>query len=75
MIPQSCDEISEGEGFPNDPNDFLADAESDHKNGRISTLICKAGDVTDLGRFKVMSMLGDTWESSLEEHPNYFIRK
>ena len=75
LIPQSCDEIDEGENFPSDPNDFSADAESDYNNGRISTFICKDANVMDLGRFKVLSMLGDTWESALEEHPNYFIRK
>ena len=75
MIPQSCDEIDEGENFPHDPSDFSADAESDYSNGRISIFICKDANVMDLGRFKLLSMLGDTWESALEEHPNFFIRK
>jgi len=75
MIPQSCDEIDEGENFPGDANDFTAYAESDYGNGRVLTFICKDANVMDLGRFKVMSMLGDTWDSALEEHPNFFIRK
>lgn len=75
MIPQSLDEIEVGEAFPGDPNDFSADAESDYKDGRVLTFICKNGDVMDLGRFKMLSMLGMTWESALEESPNFFIRK
>ena len=75
MIPQSCEEIEEGANFPDDPNDFSADAEGDYDDGRVLIFLCKDGEVMDLGRFKALPMLGATWESALEESPNFFIRK
>lgn len=75
MIPQACDEIEESEGYPNDPNDFSANAESDYEDGMTITFICRDGEVMDLSRFKLLPMLGMTWESALESSPNFFIRK
>ena len=75
MIPQSCDEIEEGDNFPNDPNDFSADAEGDFEDGQILIFLCKDSEVMDLGRFKVLPMLGATWETALQDSPNFFIRK
>ena len=75
MIPQACDEIEEGENFPEDPNDFSADAEGDSEDGQVITFLCKDSEVMDLGRFKVLPMLGATWESALKDSPNFFIRK
>ena len=75
MIPQSCDEIEEGDDFPNDPNDFSADAEGDFEDGQILIFLCKDSEVMDLGRFKVLPMLRATWESALQDSPNFFIRK
>jgi len=74
MIPQQCDEIEEGEGFPEDPNDFSADAEGDYDDSMVLTFICKESDVMDLGRFKLLPMLNSTWEAALEESPKFFIR-
>jgi hypothetical protein len=75
MIPQSCDEVEEGESFPTDPNDFSADAESDYADGLVLVFICKDGEVMDLGRFKLLPMLGMSWESALNDSPKFFIRK
>jgi hypothetical protein len=75
MIPQQCDEIEEGEGFPEDPNAFSADADGDYDDSMVLTFVCKDSEVMDLSRFKLLPMLGSTWESALENSPKFFIRK
>ena len=75
MIPQSCCEIEEGDDFPNDPNDFSADADGDFEDGRVLIFLCRDSEVMDLGRFKVLPMIGATWESALKDSPSFFIRK
>lgn len=73
-IPQDCDQIEPGAGFPNQFDDFSAYPESDYGCGRIRTFIGRDGRVTDLGRYKVMEMLDTSWDEALEINPNWFVR-
>lgn len=74
FIPQNCESIIEGDGFPDDPNSFSSDDDGDYDDGVTITFICKNRKVMDLSRYKILPMLGKTWESALEESPEFFVK-
>ena len=73
MVPQNCESIIEQEGFPEDPNSFSSDDDGDYEDGMTITFICRDKNIMDISRFKVLPMLGKTWESALQDSPEYFV--
>ena len=73
MVPQNCESIIKGSGYKDDPNDFSSDDDGDYDNGVTIAFICKDKNVMDISRYKILPMLGKTWESALKDSPEYFI--
>jgi hypothetical protein len=73
MIPQDCDEIVPAEDFPSQFDSYSAYPESDHKSRPARIFISRENRVTDLGRFKTLELLGESWDEAIERNANIFI--
>lgn len=74
MIPQDCDEIDPADDFPSQFDSYSAYPESDHKSKATRIFISRDNRVTDLGRFKTLELLGQTWDEAIESNTNLFVQ-
>ena len=73
MIPQDCDEIEPAVGLPSQFDSYSAYPESDHKSRATRIFISRDNRVTDLGRFKTLELLGESWDEAVERNANIFV--
>jgi hypothetical protein len=73
LIPQDCDEIDPADDFPSQFDAYSAYPESDHKSSATRIFISRDNMVMDLGRFKTLEILGQSWGELIESNNNLFI--
>jgi hypothetical protein len=73
LTPQDCDAIDPAKDFPIQFDSYSAYPESDFKRGTTRVFVCRNNKAMDLGRFKTLDLIGQTWDEAVESNKNLFL--